>query len=131
MTDGVRILGVHEAEAYLERLRAGAVRIDGVSIRIGSNKPWMWGLEFGRHRNGQLARRKGGTRALTGGLQSVQAEIPGEVVAGLEEGGPEGAYRRLMGLAMRVRNYAREHTPVITGESRRSVQIVAERTRRI
>lgn len=128
--NGVRILGVQEAEAYLRKLQAGAVRIAGMSFRIGSDKPWAWGLEFGRRRNGELARRAGGTLALTGGLRSVQAEIPREVQAGLREG-PDHLWRRLLGLAMRVRNYAAQHTPVITGETRRSMQIVAERTRRV
>lgn len=112
------------AEAYLRRLAEGVRPFNGGTIQIGTNKPWAWGLEFGRKRNGQLARRAGGTFALTSSFEAVKPRINPTIARTLDHD-PAQAWGDLVGLAWEIHHGAVVKTPVVSGETRRSWQVIA------
>lgn len=121
----VQILGIKEAQAYLRKLQGGARAVGTASVRVGSNLRYAWGNEFGRHKGGRLARRAGGSFALTGGFRSVQPRIRPAIVAALPQG-PEAVMKALMRLAYDVVAATQPRTPVKSGTLRRSWHVVAQ-----
>lgn len=124
---GVRIYGKEAAERHLRELQSGVARVDSEgTIRVGWNLPYAHGIEFGRHRNGQLARRAGGTFALTGAFQRAIPRI-NRVVTGALSTRPAHLWDALVGLALDVRNEAQRDTPQVSGDLRRNAQVISSR----
>lgn len=122
----VTILGAREARTYLRRLQGGVRAAGGVLVRVGSDLPYAWGITFGRHRGGRLARRAGGTMALPGALASVQPAIGPAVAAALPDGRDE-VLRVLLGFGEKVKRLAKEREAVRSGSLRRSYHTVVGR----
>jgi hypothetical protein len=120
----VRILGLLEATALLKQVQQSAVMWGHAHIRIGTNKVYAWGIEFGRRRNGQLARKVGGAFMLTDAYQAHAPNLAPTLAANLPKG-PQATWNALVGQAMLIRNDARQRTPVVSGDLKRSIQIAA------
>jgi hypothetical protein len=123
---GVRILGLAEAQAELRQVEAGGQEFGGYSAAIGSNLAYGFGIHFGRHRGGKLARKAGGLFFLTRALEEVRArpETKGLIAKGIHEG-PSGARRagRTMAFAVLARSQELE-TAVVSSALRNSLQVV-------
>lgn len=116
----VRVSGVRESQAYLQKLADGAKAVGGMVVVVGSPLKYAFGIETGRHRSGRLARRAGGARMLTRGLQSVHSRIKPTVVAALPHG-RAAARAAVLRLGYDVQRFAQAHTPVVGGGLRRSL----------
>jgi hypothetical protein len=122
----VNIFGLDQALAELHRVQDGAQSFGGYSAQIGSPLAYSWGVHFGRHRGGKLARKAGGLFFLTRALEEVRArpETKTMVAKGIHEG-PAGARRagRTMAFAVLARSQELE-TAVDSGALRNSLQVV-------
>ena len=100
MADGVSvtIMGAKEAQAYLSKLHGGAKYMNGAVVQTGSNVVYAYGIEFGQKRKGGLARRAGGSFALTDAYKAVKPDIAREVRDALP-GGPSAVLAALKALA--------------------------------
>lgn len=119
----IRVLGVREAQRYLDRLQGGAKAAGGKVVMVGTPLVYGWGIEFGRKRGGGLARRAGGAFYLTGALAQVKPRIRKALTAAL----PFGASAVLDAakkLGFDVERLAKERVPVRTGTLRRSLHTV-------
>lgn len=119
----ITILGKPEAEAALRQLHAGIDALDGLTVRVGTAVVYAWGIEFGRRRDGRLARRAGGAFMLTRALQQVKPEIT-PVLAKALPAGAAATERALLGIGFRAEALAKAATPVQTGNLRRSLHTV-------
>ncbi len=97
----VRIMGAKEAEAWLARLQGGCKAADGPVARVGTHLKYAFGIEFGRHRGGKLARRAGGSFALTGSFLRVQPRIKPTLAEALPKG-PGATLQALKALGLQV-----------------------------
>lgn len=118
----VRIMGLNEAERYLRRLQGGAAA-SNATVRVGTAVVYAHGIEFGRRRNGRLARRAGGAFMLTGALESIQPRIKPALARALPEG-QQAVRDALLRLGYQVEAAAKPRTPVKTGNLRRSIHTV-------
>ena len=75
----VRIMGLEEAERRLADLGSSVEEVKNAYVVVGTNVEYAWGIEFGRKRNGQLARKLGGSFALTDAFEQVQPRIGPEI----------------------------------------------------
>lgn len=79
----VKMMGVEQAERYLKRLQGGVQAIGGKRVLAGTDVEHAWGIEFGRKRNGGLARKAGGSFALSHAYREVKGRILPEMRAAL------------------------------------------------
>ncbi len=82
----MQIMGLREAEDYLKRLQDGARATGGMVVKAGTDKVYGWGIEFGEHRNGKLARRAGGSFSLTSAFATIRPRIAPELRQALPQG---------------------------------------------
>lgn len=75
----VRIMGLEEAERRLADLGSSVEEVKNAYVVVGTDLEYAWGIEFGRKRNGQLARKLGGSFALTDAFEQVQPRIGPEI----------------------------------------------------
>jgi len=122
MAAPVEVIGDEAAVAALSRLAAALEAAAGTPVYVGSPLRYAYGIEYGRHRGGSLARRAGGAFYLTRALAAVRAELPRTMVAALSQS--QGDPRRLLlGLGYRVQAAALPLVPVRTGTLRRSIHV--------
>ncbi len=80
----IRILGADEVRARLEAMRRSIASAGDEDVIVGSNLVYAPGMEYGRHPGGRLARRAGGTFALTDALEAVKPAIVSVVAQAIE-----------------------------------------------
>ena len=117
------ILGVEEAVALLNQLNAGAKEAGADSITVATSIVYAFGMEFGRYRSGRLARRAGGSFALTGSFQEV---APG-LVAALAQAVPQGAAavrQALTKAATDIQGLAAVRSPRVSGTLAASFTVI-------
>jgi hypothetical protein len=123
----IRIYGKEAAETYLRGLQDILPRIESDrTLRVGWNLAYAWGIHFGRRRNGRLARKAGGTFALTRALETQLPRLRDIAIKTLRTH-PQDLWAKVYGVAMDIRNEARASTPQVSGELRRNLQIVPTR----
>ncbi len=107
----VQILGVEEAKRVFAEFAIGAAEIGGWNVAAGANVPWAYGIEFGHHRkSGGLARRAGGTHALSSATSEVM-RIGDRVVRDALEAGPNEARSALKRIGRLIVKIARKLSP--------------------
>lgn len=119
----INVTGITIAENRLNTIRDGVRKLGGTRILVGSNLKYAFGIEYGRHRGGRLARRAGGARMLSKGFDSIQGTLPRDIGQALETGGSvyDAVYRN----ALRAADVTMANTPVKTGTLRRSFHVVS------
>jgi len=70
-----KLLGLEEAKQRLAELAAAAKTAQQMVAKVGSPLKYAYGIEFGRHRSGKLARRAGASNALTDAFKQAQPHI--------------------------------------------------------
>ena len=117
----ITVTGITVAEQRLRTIAEGAKRLGKTRILVGSNLKYAFGIEYGRHRGGRLARRAGGAGMLQKGLDSVRGSLPQDIGQALESGGSvyDAVYRN----ALRIVDVTMANTPVKTGTLRRSFHV--------
>lgn len=88
MAGEVRILGAEEVRRRLEQMAKSIQQASAEDVVVGTAVEYAPGMEYGRHPGGKLARRAGGTFALTDALETVRPDIAPAVAAALAEGRP-------------------------------------------
>lgn len=78
--------GVGAAGRGLDRLDAGLQQLLGEAIVVGSSLPYAYGIHFGHHRSGGLARRIGGTYSLQAAIGAVYPRMTKPIMSALPEG---------------------------------------------
>lgn len=122
----VRLQGDRAALQLIEAIHQGARVAGQFRARIGSNLVYAYGIEFGRHRGGKLARRAGGLLYLTRAVQEVRRTLPAALARALL-GGTAEVRQTLRAQAYRVEARAKTYeTAVRTGTLRRSIHTVIE-----
>lgn len=116
--------GLEEAVKYLQNQQARAQAFQRVRVFVGSNLKYAYGIEFGQHRGGRLARRAGGAFMLTNAINAIRPEVDDIFRAVGTSGFDFGT--ALWRLGMRVQTIAMSKTPVVTGSLRRSMHTVRE-----
>ena len=71
----IRILGADEVRARLDSMQREIQAADGQAVIVGTPAPYGPGIEYGRHPGGRLARRLGGSFALTDAFEAVKPRI--------------------------------------------------------
>ncbi len=106
----ITLRGLKETDDKLKRIERGAAAMARTQAVVGSNMPYAFGAEFGRHRRGRLARRSGGSYYLLRSLQRVQVESDRDISDGLKRVTGPGPWvlRRLAGW---VRRLAKQRAP--------------------
>jgi hypothetical protein len=117
----IQVTGVTVAQRRLEAMREGAKKLGSTRILVGSNLKYAFGIEYGRHRGGRLARRAGGAGMLQKGLAAIEGSLPRDIAAALEAGG--SVYDAVFRNALRVVDVTMANTPVKTGTLRRSFHV--------
>jgi hypothetical protein len=118
------LTGIKEALKYLADQESRARSFNRVRVLVGSNLVYAYGIEFGKHRNGRLARRAGGAFMLTNALKAVRPEIA-DIFSRMGTSGFDFAMA-LYRLGLRLQTIAMGNTPVRTGSLRRSMHTVRE-----
>ena len=86
MKNTVRVMGLKEAEEYLEELQGGVQTLGKAAVQVGTNVEYAWGVEFGQRRDGKRARKAGGSFALSDAFQDVKPRIGQELLKALPKG---------------------------------------------
>jgi hypothetical protein len=120
----IKIVGVEPAVSTLRLFKEGAERLGGLRILVGSNLKYAYGIEYGRHRGGRLARRAGGAYMLQKGFDSVVSTLKQDISQALATNG--SVYDAVFKNALRAETVTKENTPVKTGSLRRSFHTVSE-----
>lgn len=119
----IEATGITVAQRRLGIIEEGAKRLGRTRILVGSNLKYAFGIEYGRHRGGRLARRAGGAGFLRKGLDSIRGTLPADISQAIESGG--SVYDAVFRNALRVEDVAKANTPVVTGTLRRSLHTVS------
>jgi len=122
----VTLTGVKEAQTALRHLKEGAEVVGRMDIAVGSPLPYAYGIEYGRHRRGGLARRAGPARYLRGGLEAIERPFEATITKAL----PKGARFTEQALAAIARDLvteAQRRAPERSGNLRRSIYAVVKR----
>lgn len=82
----VRILGAEEVQTRLTEMARAVKSAGGKSVIVGTDTEYAPGIEFGRHPGGRLARRLGGSFALTDAVKTVRRNAQGVADAYLASG---------------------------------------------
>lgn len=118
------VIGLDKAVAYFKKLAEEANRVGKIRILVGSNLKYAYGIEYGRHKGGRLARRAGGAFMLKQGFDSVQDTLRADIARAIETNG--SVYDAMFKNALRAEAVAKANTPVKTGSLRRSFHTVSE-----
>ncbi len=94
----VKLLNLEEAKARLAELAASARTAQQMVAKVGSPLKYAYGIEFGRHRSGKLARRAGPSNALTDAFKQAQPHIRSMLPAAVKKG-PQATASALRWLA--------------------------------
>jgi len=121
----IKVSGATVAQRRLQTMRDGAERLGNTRILVGSNLKYAFGIEFGRHRGGRLARSAGGAFFLKKGLDSIKDSLPRDIGNALANG--SSVYDAMLKNALQLQNVAMANTPVNTGSLRRSLHTVTTR----
>jgi hypothetical protein len=113
----IKIKGLDNAQKQTERIQRGIESLKRYKGYVGSNVPYAYGAEHGRHKRGKLARRDGGQHYLQRAtnearnlpLENKRATAPGKWV-----------FWRMGGA---VRKRARRYAPRRKGKLRRSLKV--------
>lgn len=119
-----RVIGFEKAVAYLKQLIEESQKAGRIRILVGSNLKYAYGIEYGQHRGGRLARRAGGAMMLHRGFDSVQETLKADIADAIEKNG--SVYDAMFKNALRAEAVAKANTPVKTGSLRRSFHTVSE-----
>ena len=122
----IALKGVTEGATFAQGYARGLARASGIRGYVGSNLPYAYGIEEGRHRkSGKLARRAGGAKYLARAIATMQASADADISEGLTRVRYPGPWviKRLTRWARRV---ARLYAPVQTGALRRSIRAIFE-----
>lgn len=119
MPVSLKITGSAQAIARLEQGARRAQAFGRARIVVGSPLRYAYGVHEGRHRDGALARRAGGSFFLTRALAATRHEIAALV---RRAGGQEFLGRDvLLAVGFKVEARAKALVPVVTGTLRRSI----------
>jgi hypothetical protein len=117
------VTGLDGAVALLTRVAEGARHLGGRQAGLGSPLPYATFIEEGRTRDGRRVRRAGPARYLAAGLQTIEQDLPEEIVATLPQGA--GAVNLAFGRVLRRgQQRAQGVVPVRTGALRGSIVVV-------
>ena len=120
MAQGIRVnIDADEAVGALNKLKDAVRSVK--STRLGSDLPYAYGIEYGRHRGGRLARRAGGAYYLHAGAEQITGEAP-KLARALGKG-PAATKAEYQEILERGLDVARRRTPVRTGRLSRSLRI--------
>ncbi len=108
-----------QALKYLSQIRQTAQRWERSRTVISSDLPYSYGIEFGRHRSGALARRVGGAFMMREGLLDTEEHMQ-ELIAESFARGPSAVPLAEANIGRMVVAAVRRHTPVRSGNLRDS-----------
>lgn len=120
MLTGIDLIGVPEVHKALSNLEDGVAEMVKAPVGVGSALPYAYGIEYGRHRSGKLARRAGPAKYMQG---AIQKEIPGitKRLAKAIEGGASDVRDEKQKIAEDMTKAAQDIVPVVTGALRSSL----------
>lgn len=112
------------AEAALRDMEAACRAVGAMTLDAGSDLPYAFGIETGRHRGGRLARRAGGAHMIERGIERAGPTLETWVADGIPYG-PQGVNNAVRRWGRLVAQPAiRALTPVVTGALRASITVV-------
>lgn len=117
----VRLIGAATTEKYLSELRLSAQLLGTMRLQVGSDLPYAFGIESGRHRGGRLARRAGPAHYLKGGWEAVRPTVGSRLARVLPEG-PAALKKEMQAIGNDTRDIARAIVPVRSGDLQRSIR---------
>jgi hypothetical protein len=117
---GVQVKGLPEVLRALEDLRAGTRELGLKRDRIESEEPYSFGMNYGRYRNGRLARRAGPTHFFEAGIQAIEESAHDQLAAALPKG-PASVKSAWSVLIRRGVTAAERTAPVKSGRLRSSI----------
>lgn len=109
--------GARGYEDWITTLR----NIQAEPIRLTSALPYAYGIEFGRHRMGSLARKAGGAFYMAAARTRIKQEAAGELSRAAAHG-PRAVALAWASLGPNGLIAARALVPVVSGDLRRSLQ---------
>lgn len=107
----VRLSGMEPTVRFVDQLRRSMRVVTRRPVRIGTPRPYAYGIETGRHRSGRLARRAGGARMLSRAALLVQRILPAALAAAWLSG-PRAMDQAWSQVARRGQTEAQRLTPV-------------------
>ena len=111
------------AEAALRDMEAGCRAVGALTLDAGSDLPYAFGIETGRHRGGRLARRAGGAHMIQQGVEQMGPTLESWVAEGIAYG-PQGVNNAVRRIRYPMRAAIQALTPVVTGALRASITVV-------
>lgn len=111
------------AERALADMDAACRAVGALRLDAGSDLPYAFGIETGRHPSGRLARRAGGAHMVERGIERAGPQLERMVADGIPYGvqGVNNAIARWARIVARPAIQAL--TPVQTGALRRSITV--------
>lgn len=125
----VRIKGTREGLEYMQQLRSAVGQYTGTVLRLEADKPYAYGIEFGRHRSGRLARKAGPAYYMRGAWQRVRPGT-GLLIALTLADGPVAVREAQREIGRRLVHEARDIVPVRSGALRESIRAIPGGSRR-
>jgi hypothetical protein len=124
---GISVAGLDQASRYLTLATAGVIAAATSQATIRSDLPYAYGIQFGWHRGGRLARRAGGTYSLLGAYLAIQPQVAPQLAAAIPNG-PQAVQRQMEQFARRMLSEVRTREVRQSGQLRRSYYAVTPRT---
>src|SRR5689334_10853823 len=119
----LKVQGMDKVMAELDTIRAGVSEIGLKKDRIVSELPYAYGQNYGRYRNGRLARRAGPTLFFEAGVKAIEGAAVDQLAPAL----PRGVAAVRSAWAVLIRRgvtAAKQQAPVKTGRLRESIHAV-------
>lgn len=118
----VTLFGLDAALDYLKKVEGGITAFDGMQIRVGNPLPYAYGIITGFRRNGQVARRAGGSFSLPRALQRVRPQVAPTIAFALPLG-RNSVLSALTSLGLAVKQDTQANEVVDTGRLRASYTV--------
>jgi hypothetical protein len=105
--------------AKLRELQQG-LSLFNVRVAVGTPLVYGYGINYGRHRSGKLARRAGPSNFLSDPFQQAQGKLKADVTATLQSN-PVDLPNTLMRAGFDIQREAQQRVPKVTRALQRSV----------
>lgn len=121
----LKVSGMDDVLQALNNLREGASEIGLKRDSLASDLVYAYGQNYGRYRNGQLARRAGPTLYMEAGVKAIEDSAYDQLAAAIVNG-PTAARQAWAVLMRRGVVAAQSQAPVLTGNLRSSIHSADE-----
>lgn len=121
----LKVQGMDDVLQALENLNAGAKEIGLKRDSLSSDLAYAFGMNYGRYRNGQLARRAGPTLYMEAGVRAIEDSAYDQLAVAIIKG-PASARQAWAVLMRRGVVTAQSEAPVLTGRLRSSIHSADE-----